>query len=92
MMKLKETSTEDDRTAIVEALRALPPLVPEIKSYSVGKDLDVQDGSFDLVVVADFDNRAGFDAYNENQDHLDVIASAIKPHMAQRSAVQYTWE
>ena len=89
MMKLSETSTEDDRTAIIEGLRTLPALVPEIVSYSVGKDLDVQDGSFDLVVVADFEDRTAFDAYNANQDHVDVIANRIKPHMAQRSAVQY---
>lgn len=89
MMKLSETSSEEDRTAIIDGLRTLPALVPEIKSYSVGKDLDVQEGSFDLVIVADFEDRAGFDAYNANQDHLDVIANVIKPHMAQRSAVQY---
>ena len=89
MMKLSDTSTEADLDAIIEGLGTLPPLVPEIRSYSIGKDLNVQDGSFDLVIVADFDDRAGFDAYNANEDHLDVIARVIKPHMAQRSAVQY---
>ena len=92
MMKLGESSTPDDLTAIIDGLRTLPDLVPEIVSYSVGRDLDVQEGSFDLVIVADFDDRAGFDAYNANQDHLDVIAERIRPHMAERSAVQYQYD
>ena len=92
MMKLKDDSTTEDLTAIIDGLNGLPPLVPEIVSYSVGRDLDVQEGSFDLVIVADFNDRAGFDAYNANQDHLDVITERIRPHMAERSAVQYQYD
>ncbi len=89
MMKLKETSTDDDLTAIIEGLETLPGLCPEIQSYSVGRDLGVQEGSFDFVIVADFEDRKAFDDYNTNQDHLDLIAERIRPHMAERSAVQY---
>ena len=89
MMKLAETSTDDDLTAIIEGLEALPGLVPEILSYSIGRDLGIQDGSYDLVIVADFEDRAAFDAYNANADHLEVISAKIKPHLGARSAVQY---
>ena len=92
MMKLSETATDADLTAIVENLATLPATVPEILSYSIGRDLGVQDGSFDLVLVADFADQAAFDAYNENQTHLDVIGTYIKPVIAQRSAVQYLLE
>ena len=77
MMKLQETSTDADLTAIIDGLSTLPALVPEILSYSIGRDLDVQEGSYDLVIVADFEDRAAFDAYNANQDHLDVIGTQI---------------
>lgn len=90
MMKLSDTATNDDQTAIIRGLETLPALVPEILSYSIGRDLGVQEGSFDLVIVADFEDEAAFNAYNANQDHIDVINSVIKPKMAQRSAVQYT--
>lgn len=89
MMQLAESATDDDLTAIIEGLETLPALVPEIISYSVGRDLGVQDGSYDLVIVADFEDQAGFDAYNANQDHLDVINTYILPHRGARSAVQY---
>lgn len=92
MMQLVESATDEDLTAIVDGLGTLPALVPEILSYSIGRDLDVQDGSYDLVIVADFEDETAFHAYNANQDHLDVIHSVIKPKMAARAAVQYTFD
>ncbi len=90
MMQLAESSTDADLTAIIDGLETLPGLVPEIVSYSVGRDLRAQEGTFDLVLVADFEDQAGFDAYNANQDHLDVIMTLIKPHLGARAAVQYS--
>ena len=78
MMKLSDTSTEADLDAIIEGLGTLPPLVPEIRSYSIGKDLNVQDGSFDLVIVADFDDRAGFDAGLDESQPDPALSSC--PH------------
>lgn len=90
MMQLAESATDADLTAIIDGLETLPGLIPEILSYSVGRDLGVQEGSYDLVIVADFEDQAAFDVYNANQDHLDVINTFIVPHRGARSAVQYT--
>lgn len=89
MMTLTDDATNDDLTAIIDGLGTLPALVPEILSYSIGRDLNIQEGSFDLVIVADFEDEAAFHAYNANEDHQNVISSVIKPKLAQRSAVQY---
>ncbi len=89
MMKLTESATDAHFAAIVTGLEALPAVIPEIVSYSIGRDLNVQAGSFDLVLVADFHDQAGFDVYNANEDHLEVIGTHIKPFLAERSAVQY---
>ena len=89
MMRLSEESTSADAAAIVEGLGTLPALVPEIRSYSVGLDAGLAEGNFDIVLVGDFDDEAGFRAYNTNADHQGVIAERIKPFLAERSAVQY---
>jgi hypothetical protein len=47
------------------------------------------DGNFDLAVVAEFDDAAGYRAYAVNADHQALIAERIKPVVAQRSAVQF---
>lgn len=89
MMKLSESATDDDRTAIVDALQGLPAVVPEIRSYSVGLDAGLVEGNFELVVVGEFDNVDDYQAYSANSDHQEVIATLIRPFLAERSAVQY---
>lgn len=90
LIRLTEAASESDVSAIVENLRTLPAIVPEIRSYSVGTDAGVSEGNFDLVVVGEFDDEAGYRAYATNEDHVQVIETFIKPFVAERSAVQYT--
>ena len=92
MMQFAPHATDEDVDAIVQALRALPSLVPVIRRYSVGLDAGLVEGNFDLVVVADFDDVDGYLAYNANADHQAVVAERIKPVVARRSAVQYLTE
>jgi len=47
------------------------------------------EGNFELVVVGDFDDDEGYAAYAANADHQAVIASRIRPFLADRAAVQY---
>lgn len=89
MIRLAEDATEADITAIVDGLGTLPGLVPEIRSYSIGRDAGISDGNFSLVIVGDFDDEAGYQAYASNADHVAVITKYIKPFLVERSAVQY---
>lgn len=89
MMRLTAEATEADRAAIVEGLRGLPSRIPEIRSYSVGADAGLAEGNFELVVVGDFDDDDGYAAYAANADHQEVIATLIRPFLAERAAVQY---
>jgi hypothetical protein len=91
-MQFAPHATDEDVDAIVQALRAMPSLVPEIRSYSVGLDAGLVEGNFDLVVVGDFDDVDGYLAYNANADHQALIAERLKPFVAGRSAVQYVTE
>ena len=92
IMQFAPHATDEDVDAIVQALRAMPSLVPEIRSYSVGLDAGLVEGNFDLVVVGDFDDVDGYLAYNANADHQALIAERLKPFVAGRSAVQYVTE
>lgn len=90
MMKLSEQAADKDAAAIVDSLRSLPAVVPEIRAFSVGLDAGVSEGNFDLVVVVDFDDVEGYHAYSVNAEHQTVVAERIRPFLAGRSAVQYT--
>lgn len=89
MIRLNDTASEADVSAIVDGLGTLPGLIPEIRSYSIGRDAGLAEDNFDLVVVGDFDDEAGYQAYASNADHLAVIGEFIKPFIAGRTAVQY---
>lgn len=90
MMQLSPSITEEQVQAIVDGLEALPAEVPEIHSYSVGLDMGLVDGNFDLVLVGEFESVEAFRTYSANADHQRVISERIAPFVIGRSAVQYT--
>jgi hypothetical protein len=81
--------TDDQRVAVENALGELPGVVPTIRSYHFGSDIGVNEGNFDFVVVADFDDVEGFLVYRDHPQHQRVIAELIAPFIETRNAVQY---
>lgn len=78
-----------DVDGLLDALRALPDEIPELRSYVVGRDAGVSEGNATVAVVADFDDEAGFLAYRDHPAHQRVIAERIAPHLVARTAVQH---
>ena len=89
MFRWAPTWTEDQRSAVEAALGELPTVVPTIRSYHFGSDIGVNEGNFDFVVVADFDDVEGFLTYRDHPQHQRVIAELIAPHIETRHAVQF---
>jgi hypothetical protein len=87
------TWTEDTdpqtRAATVAALRRLPDEVGGMISFAVGHDAGLAEGNAHTALVADFPDAESFRAYAADPRHLAVIAEHVKPHLANRSAVQY---
>ena len=81
--------TDDQRVAVENALGELPGVVPTIRSYHFGSDIGINQGNFDFVVVADFDDVEGFLVYRDHPQHQRVIAELIAPFIETRNAVQY---
>jgi hypothetical protein len=72
--------------AIAEGLRALPGTVPSIRAYAVGP---AADGTHDFAVVADFDDEAGWRAYDGHPEHDRLRRDLILPVVADRAVVRY---
>lgn len=89
VLTLADTSDEDDRAAILEALAALPAKIPEIRSYVFGADLGLDPTGAHITVVADFDDVAGFEIYRDHESHRAVIETYIRPVLAARTASQF---
>ncbi len=88
LLKWVESATKEQRQAVVGALRALPPVIPELRSYEVRGDAGISEGNHDLVVIAEFDDEAGYLAYRDHPQHQRVIAELIRPILAARAPIQ----
>jgi hypothetical protein len=88
LMAFSDEATPEQRAAVAPALRALPPVVPSIRSYWVGEDAGLAEGNWDLAVVADFDDEDGWRSYTGHPEHVKVLTEVIRPILARRAAVQ----
>lgn len=82
-------ATDAERAAVAEGLRALPELIPQIQRYEFGADSGMADGNFDFALVADFESKAGYDAYRVHPEHVRVLQETVGPAISARAAVQF---
>ena len=89
LLRWKPEATPEQRAAVATGLADLPGLIPQIRTYTIGSDARVNDGNYDLVVVADFDDVDGYLVYRDDSDHRAVIQEHITPILAERAAIQH---
>jgi hypothetical protein len=89
LLRWRPDATAEQRHRVLEELGRLPGLIPQIRAYSFGEDVGGADGHWDLAVVADFDDRAGYLVYASHPEHQRVIAETIAPIRADRASLQY---
>jgi len=82
--KYKPEVSEEQRREHVERLRRLDGLIPEIRSFAVGRDVLKLPRSYHTGVVATFQDRAGLEAYDAHPEHQAVaqLGRAISEHVA----------
>lgn len=91
MVKWAEGTTEEQKRALRDGLAALPDQIPEVQAYRFGDDAGLGTDNYDLVVVADFDDRNGFLAYRDHPVHQKLVADLLRPVISARAAVQHEW-
>ncbi len=89
MFTWKPEATEEQQQRVATELSRLPSVIPSLKAYTMGTDIGVNEGNWQFVIVADFDDLDGYLAYRDNPTHQAIIAEHIQALIAQRAAVQY---
>ena len=89
MFRWAEGAPVEVAEQVASELRTLPGIIPEIRRYEIGPDAGINQGNFDFVVVADFDDVDGYLAYRDHPEHQRIIREAIVPNIEERAAVQY---
>jgi hypothetical protein len=75
-------------TEMAEALGALPHLIPEIKSFHIGRDLDATDGNWDVVLMVDYATVAGLATYQAHPEHVKAGA-IVRERVTERATVDF---
>ena len=70
--KYKPETTAEQRAEHIERLRALPDLIPDIISFSVGADILHLDRSFDTGLVAVYPDAGTLERYTVHEEHSKV--------------------
>ena len=68
-MKFKDSKDAD---AVAQKLRALMGVVPTLQSMEVGLDFMHSGRSYDLVLIATYENREALEAYSVHPEHKKV--------------------
>src|SRR4051794_13103406 len=89
LIRWQPSSDQAARDAVLDALRGLPAQIDTIRSYVLGTDARINEGNFDLAIVADFDDEAGYLAYRDHPVHKQLLAERVAPIMQDRAAVQH---
>lgn len=80
---------KSDAAKAAALLRALPEQIPALKSMEVGVDELDTERSFDLVLIAEFEDKEGYQLYRDHPAHQAVCAF-IHPRRGGTVAVDYT--
>ena len=72
MFKMADRS-EASISRAVEKIRGLAGKVPSLRSLEVGQDVIRSARSYDLALIARFDDLAGLQAYQVHPDHVVVL-------------------
>ena len=91
MVRLAEDMTDDQKEALRAGLGRLPEVIPEIRAYRFGADVGLNEGNFDFVVTADFDDAQGYLTYRDHPEHQQLVKGRLAPFVAKRASVQFEW-
>ena len=72
MFKLAEKTPENIKRA-VNSLRSLEGNIETLNSIEIGTDFLGSERSYDIVLIAEFNNREGLKFYGGHKNHLPVV-------------------
>lgn len=88
LMAEDASQKQRDALEVKQRLEALAGKVPSLRHIEVGLDFNQSDAAMDVLLLTEFDDRAGLDAYQVHPDHQAVIPF-IKSVCMDRRVVDY---
>jgi hypothetical protein len=88
-MSFTEDTTDEQRTAFVDAMTALPSQIDGVESFRSGVDLGLNPGNSEVVIVAEFSDADAWRAYLAAPAHVAFVEDHVTPLCASWNAIQF---
>ena len=87
-----EGQSPDQEAAMLAACRGLMGVIPELKSFSMGRNYSPRDDQFTHALVTEFDDLDACMRYVNDPRHVEVVNAHIAPFVKARMIVDYDME
>lgn len=84
-----EGQTPEQEAAMLAACGGLMGVIPELKSFSMGRNYSPRDDQFTHCLVTDFDDLDACMRYVNDPRHVEVVQAHIAPYMKARAIADY---
>jgi hypothetical protein len=89
VFRFKDTVTNEVIDEIDKTLATLPSIIPQIISFSSGRNANVTESAWDYAVVSEFASPKEYLVYATNPQHVDMVKNLAGPHVLEASRTQY---
>ena len=79
----------DQEAALLAAFNGLMGLIPELHSFSMGRNISDRDQTFTHCLVSEMEDMVAVGRYLKHPAHEAAIEEHLKPVMISRSIVDY---
>lgn len=90
--KMKPTanghSAQENASEMKRLLKALPPLIPQVRSLEVGLDFCRTEAAWDIALYTTFQNIDDLQIYQQHSEHQKVV-SFVASVVAARAVVDF---
>ncbi len=88
LVRFKPGTERQEIERIIQGLRGLPGIIPEMRGYEVGEDVAHSPRSFDAAVVGRYDDLDALKRYQEHPAHVP-LAAALRAVAEQMVSVDF---
>lgn len=89
VFRFAEEATDERVRALAAGLDRLPETVGTMRDYRHGRDLGINEGTYDYAVVGDFATVDDYLAYRDHPVHRALIRELVTPIVAERASIQF---
>ena len=84
-----EGQTPEQEEAMLAAVRGLQGKIPELKNFTVGRNISPRDPSMTHCLVMEFDDMDAMMRYVDHPLHVEVVEQHIAPYRKARMIADY---